>query len=149
MSESNFTPGPWRISRYLDSSGHFKNYMIVSDHNDNTICEIPREPLCPPDKQLANAHLLEKVPEMYDKLEHCAKVFEELGMYENRDNIMQLLAQARGVDTALSASVKNNAQEMYDLLQDIDDSCEIDENRSFWYNRIEEILAKVRREANK
>lgn len=84
--KSKFTPGPWHKSTFEDG------YAIRGAKCNRIIAR----PNCNFDDASANASLIAAAPEMYARLEQVAEDFEALGMPNNRERVLELLAKARG-----------------------------------------------------
>ncbi len=106
MNEPKFTSGPWKrtittvpnVTEGYDTSPDIVNLTIGNRNiplaalGMNSTAEM-REFY---GKMVANADLMAAAPKMYARLEQCADDYDAMGMIENRDRILELLAEARG-----------------------------------------------------
>ena len=106
MSETKFTDGPWCVKEiefdkeYIRVRGtrlgqKFKiaNVIDLKNHHDESKwCRADRA------ESLANAHLIAAAPDMYQLLFALSEMngYELAGFIENTDDLIKLLAKARG-----------------------------------------------------
>ena len=93
MSEPKFTPGPWRVPQcctiHMNKPSWDENYSSLVKSGKEVVCGLSNV-------RVADAKLIAAAPEMYARLEQAAEDYEAMGMFCNRDKILELLAQARG-----------------------------------------------------
>ena len=104
MSETKFTPGPWRMGESPSSNPH--RFYIKAE--DAGICEgcqwLHTDPV---EESKANAHLIAAAPEMYKRLEACVDLLTFIANHAELHNwyssamkeaaeSRKVLAKARG-----------------------------------------------------